>query len=248
MTKFIFEDNVITPSSKLLKSSYNGSNIYFSSGNSSIIKTLKSVYNKDDYFIIFLDVVPNSKKLMKVYNLLINRIQYEKMNSNTSIIPIPCIEYYLVMLLTDLGMIFTDMNDVKELYNSLYPEVNWGSIDKSISLEKLFKQVINLQKPYCLRNSSSEEHDYYGNFYKISCKDCKDKHCKNFVNFSKEFKAEYLYTCLPVFDVLDSKHEVLLSSFGIQTKSCEIDEAKNKMRLFYNRLCESCKEFKVIIK
>lgn len=71
MIKLIFEDNEQTPSSKLLKSSYNGSNIDFSNG--SHISRMISCINKykDDELIIFFDLSPNNRFTYTNYERLI---------------------------------------------------------------------------------------------------------------------------------------------------------------------------------
>lgn len=60
--KFIFEDGEGTPSSLLLKSSFNGENIFFSNGSGRLLTKIKELYNKEDTFYIFYDVSPNNKK------------------------------------------------------------------------------------------------------------------------------------------------------------------------------------------
>ena len=60
MIKFLFEDKETTPSSQLLKSSFNGENIEFAGGNLKISRKVKQILkqNKQDNFrlIVFLDV------------------------------------------------------------------------------------------------------------------------------------------------------------------------------------------------
>ena len=53
--KFIFEDNMDTPSSALLLKS--NSKIYFSGGNRRLQLKLQQIYNNTDVFIIFCDII-----------------------------------------------------------------------------------------------------------------------------------------------------------------------------------------------
>lgn len=72
-TKFVFEDNDATPSSKLLKDCVNGANIYFSGGSGSVLKKAISIQSPGDTIYIFYDVSPNNKhKVNKYYNTLNN--------------------------------------------------------------------------------------------------------------------------------------------------------------------------------
>ena len=102
----------------------------------------------------------------------------------------------------------------------------------------IFQMVINLQRPYCLRNTNKGKSPYYGDFYKISCSDCNDRHCLNYKGYSREFKSEFLDTRLPIFDIVNECHHVVLNDLGINTKDCSIKEAKSKLQDFYNILCK----------
>ena len=253
--KFIFEDGFktidnSTPSSRLLKSSYNGNNIYFSNGNSNIITILNSIYNPEDLFIIFLDVVPNNKALVEKYKEYDIRLETDGLDSNTFIIPIFCIEYYLIKFLDKLGILFTKDKKIKNIYDNLYKTFNWGNLDDSFnlkSIEKIYKEIIKLQKPYCLRNENNLSKYYYGNFYKDSCTNCKDKRCIKKVNFSLEYKAELLYTSLPIFSIISEKHQSRLKDLGIETIDTDITYIKQYMQTLYNSLCKSMGVDKITI-
>ena len=189
--KFLFEDkynttdiNSSTPSSILLKSCLNGDNIFFSGGNELLETKLASIYNTQDFFIIFIDVVPNNPALVTLYKTLNDKIETNGWSDNVKLLPIPCIEYYIIDMLSVLGVIFTKEKQIQDLYNNLYLKINWNNVPKEkqlISIEKLYKEIINLQKPYCLRNSNKNKHDYYGDFYKTSCKSCTGKKCTYFI-------------------------------------------------------------------
>lgn len=251
IVKFLFEDKNETPSSVLLRSCMNGDNIYFSGGNENLMSKLNEIYNKDDLFIVFIDVVPNNLALLSLYRGLVTDIEAYDMDSNVVVLPIPCIEYYIIDMLTSLEILFTNDSTIRNLYENLHKEINWGSVAKDkrcISIEKLYKDIINLQKPYCLRNTNKSKALYYGDFYRISCTDCNNKYCKNYKGFTYEFKSEFLYTRLPIFDILDDNHYNLLNNdFGIETKTCTIKEAKDKLQNFYNILCSSVKQGNIIV-
>ena len=53
--KFVFEDGENTPSSILLKNTYNKNNIFFSNGSSAVLRKACSVQNSGDKVYIFYD-------------------------------------------------------------------------------------------------------------------------------------------------------------------------------------------------
>lgn len=52
--KFVFEDGENTPSSILLKNTYNKNNIFFSNGSSAVLRKACSVQNSGDKVYIFM--------------------------------------------------------------------------------------------------------------------------------------------------------------------------------------------------
>ena len=77
--KFIFEDNMDTPSSALLLKS--NSNIYFSGGNRRLQLKLQQIYNNTDVFIIFCDVPPNNSNTIQEYHDLVDVIKENNMKN-----------------------------------------------------------------------------------------------------------------------------------------------------------------------
>lgn len=50
-----------------------------------------------------------------------------------------------------------------------------------------------------------------------------------------KFSGEYFYVCLPVFDVVDDAHYVLLKELSISVRSVSFTDIKNKVTDFYNK-------------
>ena len=78
MTKIIFEDNLESPISQLLKSSYNGENISFSGGGDcSKMMLLVDKFKLEDIkcrIFIFYDLPPNNKNACENYDKLCEAI------------------------------------------------------------------------------------------------------------------------------------------------------------------------------
>ena len=255
--KILFEDkydlknlDLTTPSSILLKSGINGKNIYFSNGNNLLKSKLDEIYNKDDLFVVFIDVVPNNAALITLYRNLVSQIESDDMDDNVVVLPIPCIEYYIIDMLTELDIIFVKNKNISDLYNHLYLELDWKNIPfekKTVSMEKLYKEIVNLQKPYCLRNRNKDDSSYYGDFYRISCEKCTDRHCMKYFGYSKEFKAEFLYTRLPYFYVVNEYHLEQLKKLQINMEEHSIREAKENLQNFYQKLCAGAGKIMVTV-
>lgn len=251
MVTFIFEDNVKTPSSSLLKSSYNGANIEFSSGGGShritpLIDKHKR-FNKDSVVIIFLDLPPNNEKTYFSYEKITDHI----LNNNYSsvyIIPIICIEYYILRLI--MHRAYTKHNiKLNCLMDNLVKDFNYSystvqdviSNNKYVqeSLEHLYKWLlINLvNNTRCMINAKRKD-SYYGKFYLSDC-DCDTKFCKISSCMQLTDKAEMFYTELPVFTIKDEVHKSLLNQLNIRIQETAISDVYNDVIDFFYKICKS---------
>lgn len=243
MYVFVFEDNPNTPSSKLLKSSYNGSSIYFSDGNSLIRSTIEDLLAKGfNQIIVFLDVNPNNRNTVDLYDSLSKVKSTKESWKNVIIVPIICIEYFIAEICKTFGY-FDEKQLERPVVKYLVCNFDWDRMPEMVkgkSLEKIYKRLFdtkgNCQK--CLDNRAG-----YGTFFTqaCTCEGC------SLSNASLSKKAEQLYTSLPVFDVIDSAHESLLRSHNIQCRAISLDILHTKQQSFYNDICLKMGKNRILI-
>lgn len=237
MLKLLFEDACDTPSSQLLRVSFNGDNIEFAGGASLLARKITQLLkqNKDLTLLVFVDVSPNNINTVNQYNKLLLKKREKGIEwVNVFFVPIPCIEYFIAKLCYERGY-FSDeqladlvvLNIVKEFKWSILPEEL-----RKISLEKLCKTIF-LKR--CLRDcmkNTKPKCDIHAKFYleDCSCEDC-------VVSDSLKKKAEYLYTTLPIFNVSSQEHEEYLTSLDIITREISIKDMYAKQKFFYGRVC-----------
>lgn len=176
MIKFLFEDNLNTPSSILLKSSYNGKNIHFTSGNleSNILNKIESLIDENDNctLVVFYDLPPNNKVIYNNYERPVDRV-IENNYDDVHIVPIICIEYYLIKFLVLYNYIPINNKNI-ELINNLVISfdytnssvINFVNKDtyRKNSLEHVYKQLLSyLIKSKCMLNYS-KTNNLYGIF------------------------------------------------------------------------------------
>ena len=176
MIKFLFEDRCDTPSSILLKSSYNGKNILFAGGDnaSNMFKHIKEYKdsNKDDLLIVFFDLPPNSEDTYKNYEKLLEAL-LDNNYTNVYVVPIICIEYYILKFIVENKYLIVDDKNI-ELVNNLVLSFDYNNkevidfVEKSNyrkeSLEHVYKELLTflVAKSKCMLNHTP--HDKDGNF------------------------------------------------------------------------------------
>lgn len=250
--KFIFEDKETTPSSKLLLSSYNGNNIYFSGGCHSALDKALEIQESDDIIYIFYDMSPNNNFTVKGYRD-INRLIKKSNLKNIYIIPIICIEYFICKLLDKLELLQTT-KDIEDLIQNLIKVFDWNAItykhklDSYIgsSLEHAYKYIVSHQPMQCLHNSfkyntASKDRNLNsisGVFYEKDC-NCNRRYCKPNCIISLKDKAELLYTMLPLFTIVSEDHVNLMKNLNIQTVYMENQKLEVILQKFYDNISTS---------
>lgn len=226
MTKFIFEDNPNTTVSYLFLQCYNSKNLIFSNGNGEITKKLDDCYTEEDNFIIFLDF--NCRNRLYTLFMDVKRYIHKKYNnpSNVIVVPIPCIEYIVIKML------------------SMYGYVVNNSIQKVLSFDKVFiKSIEGTGFEGKMKGYLSSLGDDYKNYNLRPNGEPYDVIKDNLGNFylqsdgKPSLKAERLYTTLPVFDNLkeiDSSYIDILKTFNIITKDLTIDELERFIKDFFD--------------
>lgn len=244
---FIFEDNCKSPVSQLLRKGFNGENIYFSSGAYNLLgkytelRSKGSITDLDSVFIM-LDYVPNNSVTLAKFDDL---VEFFIDNDNVTIIPIPCIEYYVLLMIDKLGLLCTK-NTYKYLEDCILRSFEWGSVsstDKKRSLETLYKIILSNQDLNCLHNRLDKDNLDLGLFYMQECM-CKNKKKSCNIDYKRFsgllYKAELLLTMLPVFDVVSDEHRKYLESIGIIVNSdLSVDSLLHKLDDFYKAIFNS---------
>lgn len=162
----IFEDNKNVPISELISYVYGNTNIkvHFSGGNRNLKAKLAEVYNEEDRYTIFFDLVPDNQTAINEYRKLSDYIG-EKEYGNVTIIPIPCIEYYVLKVIGN-----REVREIEEVLNF----GQYKSTDLCVNLlrgncknfEGFCKKVLAHKTAICYRNELGER---YGAWYKEDC-------------------------------------------------------------------------------
>lgn len=232
--KFLFEDKETTPSSILL-SEILGDSVYFSSGNNLLKSKIKEIWNPNDVFIVFIDVTPDRQSLYKsIYKGFI-RYLCENGYNNCYVIPIFCIEYYIIKLLNFCG-VNNSVGRFKDISKCVLEDDAKVILKKikstGLVMEKLYKEYVNTQAKTCTRNTNHKSDYTYGYFYSHSCLDCEKEYCNVKKRLELMDKAVMLYTNLPVFDS-NKDIEEILKKYGYNCiETCIEDVLQNQQELY----------------
>lgn len=131
--KFVFEDGENTPSSILLKNTYNKNNIFFSNGSSAVLRKACSVQNSGDKVYIFYDVAPNNAKTVNGYNMLVQNIRINNIK-NMYVIPIICIEYYICYMFYTYGYLMISDKNSQVYIDNLLINFDWQNLINQVKL------------------------------------------------------------------------------------------------------------------
>lgn len=229
MVHIIFEDHPNTPTSLLLKESIVGDLMYFAGG-CRINNLLTDLYNTDDIFYIYLDLVPNNEETINNYYLINKIIRNENM-SNVYIFPIICIEYIFLRSLIRYNI----SNELDIVFNSIASVIQTNS--DNLTLEKLYKkELILLYTKYkCFKNKQNKK----GYYYTMACKCSNTPTCRRDVaDKSIPYKADYFYTTLYPFYIPDNMISYL-SEVGIFTNpNLSIHGIYTNIQNFYDNVCD----------
>lgn len=234
----LFEDKENTPSSQLLKKSLYGENIKFSGSNTALSKVAEQLKSDGHKVIIFFDLAVNNRKTKELYESLSDK--YED-DSNILVLPIICIEYYILKMLYNHGFLDFDLYksiDIQYSLDNFVKEITGVAIDESI--EKHYKHILNQigNKNHCYNNKTDAENKglLKGKFYTHGCP-CERTYCKVCKTASIAYKAESLYSSLPVF-FIDSKYKEYVKGIGLELnmQSVELKGVYNKLIKLHTRL------------
>lgn len=228
MYKIFFEDNPNSPVSKLLSSSYLGKFMYFSEGISSLPRLLNDFVKPSDEVYVFVDVVPDNGGTVRWLRIIEAEFSEQK---NVHAIPIFCIEYVVLKMLTYYGYV-EDSNVSKAVH---IDEMTSTFKFKEKTLEKLYKRLLSGSQRLCMHNKCSADKPRQGMFYTKDC-DCLEKFCSLHCSDSLSLKAERLVSKLPCFPT-NAEYKSLLASYGILLHDVEIANVLHEIQEFYTSVC-----------
>lgn len=194
MSLMLFEDNEKSPISELLKCLFIESNVdfvEFAGTNENLYKRLKAVYKPGLIHYVFIDMSPDNSNTKTAYTNFVNNIR-EKPLSNVWLIPIPCIEFYVIKAFPEDCKSVTDVLNFNE----------YTRTKRCKSFESNCKRVLNTDienfiKNNCMVNESDfSHHRDFGYFYKEDCPCSNSAGCDK--KMERELKAYKLWKELPV--------------------------------------------------
>lgn len=233
MTYLLFEDSNESPISKLLKDNLSiGDRLIFSKGSQRIDSKISSILLGGNSVVCYYDLVYDNTATVDGFRKLKNKYRN---NANVILVPIPCIEYYDIVMLILLNVEFSP--DILRIIDFLYYKKSECTANyKEKSLEKFFKGCLNSLHMDCYKNKVKAGNDIFGKFYMCSC-NCGYAYCKfDAIELTK--KAILLYTLLPlVVTDISLKYEII--SYGIkQHYKLNIN---NPNKGLYDRICKFIK-------
>ena len=231
----LFEDNENTPSSKLLKKSMYGNNIMFSGSNSLLSREAEKLKSKGNNVIIFIDLAINNHRTKQLYEDLSDKYEDDE---HVLVLPIICIEYYILKMLCSHGFLefkVFQTEEIQSLLQSFVVDITGESIDKS--LEKQYKHILSEigNKKHCYINKTPNN-TLRGQFYSCGCP-CNKSYCTDYRDASIDYKAESLYSTLPVFFV-DEAYRKHFKSLGLNLdiQGTTLKDAFNELVRLYTKL------------
>lgn len=196
----LFEDNPETPSSVLLSHVLKDS-VYFTGGNELLLYFCKR-FSMTETTYVFPDVVPDNKETKSLYWRL---REYAVTQTNVHVIPIPCIEFYILLMFDVLNVArqsrdFLSFTQAVNGQPIVYPEP---------SFERFCKRILNNQRA-CIRNIASKQNPVLGTFYRNACPCAGAEQVRCEQDVTQDLKAYTLVqltlNCPTVFN---SKDEIL---------------------------------------
>ena len=236
---FVFEDDPDMSISLLLKDLYKDVNecmIYFATSNTvmkqNVIQLKKQFTN--DRIVMFVDVVPDSPDTIRIYEDLYESFYGDK---NIMLLPIVCIEFYVLMLLTFSTY---ENEDVEKFVNLVLKGRDWRlcnnkRVTMAKTLETACKRFIGkrgfLPKEFLNINTRTSTKNDYGNFY-----------IENSYALSVRQKSMLLWSVLPImynvndFELINEFIKTKRNQFTWEERNIVLDY----LRKYYKKLFESC--------
>lgn len=198
----------------------------FAGGNRNIKNKLDEIYNSSESFIIYMDAVPDNEQTMRQIIQIVKYVK-EKNYRDVYVIPIPCIEYYIIKAFGDrhnpeiqtvlsLGS-YAESELNKKVYRGMCP-----------SFEKYCKQVALHVLKFCQRVGKGKEGLYY--LSDCLCEKADVEGCT--IGVTRMQKAWSLVQSLPVFE---TNH----TNVYFKVQRVDISDIQRKQVEMYNTLCDN---------
>lgn len=224
MVHILFEDNKNMPTSILLKKSCAGHLMEFK-GCSRFINELNT-FNKDEKYIIYLDLVPDNTETVINYNCFC-RVIKENNIKNVIILPIICIEYIFMKALIKINMHNYFNYDLQTKLSNIS---NHGCL----TLEKYYKKVLSdlYTENKCIKNKQNK----MGYFYYKDCPCTSKPICNKGIQLDLVYKSNIFYTTLGYFYIDDIILECL-RPYNIALDN-SVHNIFSRIQSNYNKVCD----------
>lgn len=205
----LFEDNPTSPVSQCLAASCVGESFKFAAGSANLRKVINTLTGE---IYVYVDVVLDNPATVTTYGELVRTF---RRNSNVHIIPIPCIEYYVVQYLHDLGLLSNKYYDTSRQTFDFrsFIDKSFGNVPHSI--ESFYKALLNTSK------------------YIADC-DC-TQYCQGLCNKHLKDKADLLVSYLPAYPTSTELRGILRDQ-GRSSTSISLERLQELQTILYNRM------------
>lgn len=212
---YIFEDNSNADISKLFRVGYTEDihkKFVYAQGNGNITKYVMQNIYKEDFIIVYMDMIPGNLDCVTIYKDL-RTLSYEN-NFKIIVIPIVCAEYYMLKSLKDKMYLFKDENEVRRCIDKV-PHIS-SKIAKDDryknyckNFEKYCKILLKFEttkeciKPFNIKESKN------GQYYREDCIcEINSELCTNDSLISKCYKLWLEYKYIPFRGIIDKEKNV----------------------------------------
>lgn len=222
--QMIFEDSANSVLSRFLCRAYNCldanncNELYFCGGNTEIISKVREHCKENESYILFVDVVPDNFRTIALYRKV---VKYCQEKSNIFVIPIPCIEYYVIKTWGDLNN-----NNVAEVFIGHHVKDTELTRIQLRGVYKSFEKYCKMVVEHCLLPCQKSK----GRFYQEDCL-CNHKlYNHSCVQVGVKEKAMSLVLKLPVHISFNSEQDL-----GAKVSMVDLINIKEECtQLYYN--------------
>lgn len=223
--KVIFEDSKEAVPSQFLRLACPDL-FEFSGGGRNLKNKLDGLYKEGQVFAVCVDTIPDNEQTIRQLVGVVQHIK-EKRYKGVYVIPIPCIEYYIIKAFGDENNI--EVRNVINLSDYSNSELNRRIYrGRCPSFEKYCKQVALHILKFCRRVGSGRE----GLFYLVDCLCEKAEIAGCTVEITRLQKAWELVKTLPVY-------ETNSSNTYFKTRRVGIRDIQVQQVDMYNILCHN---------
>ena len=233
---FVFEDNEEDIISRFFRKAYpeNIANKFvYAKGNGNIKRIAQNLLlSTDDEIVVYLDTIPGNKETAKIYKAL--RDISIKSNYRLIVLPLVCMEYYLIKALKDSQVMLNhtgvDICINKDLYFSS-PLIATQE-DKAFvkNFEKYCKLILIKNLKECASHSGKTIVDCYGEYYLNDCLcNYKDSVCmpEKLLNKLTSFLTQF--DCVPEGSIISNGKKISVN---------DLWDIHRKLVQLYNHMIE----------